>query len=365
MCQYTLKREKMNKKTMTIALVTAVVLSSFVSISLISDNSDAETITVTGVWGDVTVDAPVGKIAIFGTAFAITAVELGFGDRIVMIDTYSLDIVKDYGFEKGYSVTTDTDEIGQKLANGEGGFDKDRDMVVLYGYSYQKTQAEKIRDVYEIKVIALYPQTYDGAIDAVSIIGSLFGISEADNTAAKSMESAKTYYIDELASNGIDTESERVPAVYVSYSAGNFAAGNDSSITAAMIKLAGGKNAASDSSKTGTSYSINAGDVELMGAKVVFLDGNYPDSIAKFRSDMLISDDTKVYQLGKTMNTYASTISDGIAFIASAMYPDVFGELDPVDEGDGIDSMWYIVAAFAALILVAVIVIVIRRSKTV
>jgi ABC-type Fe3+-hydroxamate transport system, periplasmic component len=355
----------MNKKAMTITLVTAIVLSSFVSVSLISDNSDADTVTVTGVWGDVTIDAPVKKIAIFGTAFAITTVELGFGDRIVMVDTYSLDIVSDYGFERGYSVTTDTDEIGQKLANGEGGFDKNCDVVVLYGYSYQKTQAEKIRDTYGIKVLALYPQSYDGAIDTVFTIGKLFGISEANNTAAKSMENAKTYYINELISKGIDTDSEKVPVAYVSYSSGNFSAGNDSSITAAMIRLAGGVNAASDSSKTGTSYPISAGDLELMGAKTIILDGNYPDSIAKFRSEMLVSENIKVYQLGKTMNTYASTISDGIKFIASAMYPEIFGELDPVDEGDNSNSMWYIVAIAAAIILLIAVVLVLRRSKTV
>ena len=356
----------MNNKVIAVALfLTLAVSSMVVFVPSGSDGAVDESFVIKDSWNrDVSFDGPIEKIATFGTAFTVTAAELGFRDRIIMTDAYSLDAVKNLNLSKGYTFSTDIDEIGQKLADGEGGFDKNRDAVVIYGYASYVDGRDKLIG-YGIKnVVGLYPSNYDGAIEVVSTIGKLFGISSGENVPANNMRDSKTYFSDELVANGIVEENEKRAAMYVGYTSSNFSAGNDASFTSSLMKLAGGRNVASDSSKAST-YAIAPGDIELMGAEIVFLDCNYSKSIAEFRNEMHLSSDVKVYKLKENMNTYAPTAYDGISFMASAMYPEIFGSIDDQDEGGLADSMWYIAAIAAAIILIVAIVLVLRRNKTV
>ena len=357
----------MVSKKIVMVLTAILVMSSFmVFVPMSSDETEAADgpFMIKDHWGrEITFDAPIEKIAVFGTAFAATVSDLGYLDSIVMADTYSIAALDDLDLDKGYSFTTEFDAIGQRLNDNEGGFDKDRDAVVIYGYASYEAGRDKLANEYGLKVIGMYPSNFDNTIDCVKTIGKLYGIAENDNSAAKDMERAKTYFTDELSKNGI-TDDKKVPVVYVGYTSSNFTAGNDASFTASLIRLAGGVNAASDSSK-GSSYAIAPGDIELMGAEIVFLDGNYSKSVAEFRSEMHISSDVKIYQLGKTMNTYAPSAYDGIKLMASAMYPDIFGDIDDNGEGFLQDSMWYIVAAICVILLIVVVVIVVRRGKTI
>ena len=278
---------------------------------------------------------PAQKAAVLGLAFSTTLLELDRGDDIVMIDQYSAPSssgVAELNSIPAYPVG-DGQQIAQLLANGTGGFDVNRDVVFLYGYSYHATAIASMEKM-GLKVVTFYPQTYEEGIDMITTIGTVMGHDEKATGIVHSMQETLTYYSDKLDEQGITPES-KVNAIYVSYSGEVLRVGNVNSYSVILMKIAGGVNAADDPSMTGsslTSYQVDNTIFIQLDLDVIFLDPYYAGTPNDFRAEMNIGPDVKIFKLDTVMNQYGPTSQEGIEFMARAMYPHIFGHPDDRSE---------------------------------
>ena len=348
------------KKNNAIAAAIFLALSCMAFVPVAGGTADAaafsEPLVMTDYGGYThTFTEPAQKAASLGVTFTTTLMELGCVDSIVLMDSNSnpsvsgIDGLGSFNPNKFLSTSTEADVIGQRLINGEDGFDKDRDVVFIYNYS--STALNLLRNTYGLKVVSFYPQSYETGKNMVEQMGAIMGKSAKAAELIGSMDDAAHYYTDALTAAGI---TEKAKAVYVSYSSNNLRVGNVNSYSVVLLKLAGGVNPADDTTKTGsalTSYAPDDGLFIQMDIDVIFMDAYAPLTPEEFRTAMNISDNVKIYKLSVVMNQYGPTSLQGIEFMAKAMYPDVFGN----DAGDGLDSMdqddtWIYIAAGAAAI---------------
>jgi ABC-type Fe3+-hydroxamate transport system substrate-binding protein len=307
---------------------------------------------------------PAQKVASLGLSFSTTLLSLGCIDDIVMTDNYSatsssgVSELEDVPF---YPVG-DGQVIAQLLANGLGGFDKDRDVVFLYGYSYHATAIQSM-ETFGIKVVTFYPQTYEMGMDMVTFIGKIMGLDKEAKEMTDKMRAALSYYSETLADHGI-SDASRIKAVYVSYSGGTLRVGNVNSYSVILMKIAGGSNSADNSTMTGsalTSYQVDPTMFIQLKLDVIFLDPYYSGTPDEFRTEMNIGPDVRIYKLDMVMNQYGPTSLDGIEFMAMAMYPYIFGYLDYEESVGGTDdTLIYIAAGGAAVAALSIAYIVFR-----
>jgi len=293
-------------------------------------NADSEDpyFTITNSIGtDVKFREPAQKAAVLGLAFSTTLLELGCGDDIVMIDIYSAPSssgVIELNSIPAYPVG-DGQQIAQLLADGPGGFDVNRDVVFLYGYSYHATAIASMEKM-GLKVVTFYPQTYEEGMDMIATIGTIMGRDEKAADIVNSMQENLTYYSDKLEEHGITSES-KAKAIYVSYSGDVLRVGNVNSYSVILMKIAGGTNAADNPSMTGsalTSYQVDSTIFIQSDLDVIFLDPYYAGTPSDFRAEMNIGPDVKIFKLDMVMNQYGPTSQDGIEFMAQSMYPQIF-----------------------------------------
>jgi len=369
---------KMNKNK-TIVMAVAVLFLAGAAAVFLSDDGGADNSAAAGPLGapgdpyfstvnsigtTVTFDGPAQKVASFGLTFSTTLLALGCIDDIVMIDNYSTTSSSGVAeFEEiPFFPVGDGQVIAQKLADGLGGFDVDRDVVFIYGYSYHATAIQSM-EKFGIKVVTFYPQTYEAGMDMVTSVGKIMGLDKEAKDITDSMKVALTYYSDALEDHGISSGAA-VNAIYVSYSGGILRVGNVNSYSAILMKIAGGVNAAEDLSKIGTaltSYQVDPTIFVQLELNVIFLDPYYTGTPDEFRSEMHIGSSVKIFKLDMIMNQYGPTSLDGIEFMAMAMYPHIFGPLD--DERGSVisdEALIYIAVGGAAVGILSVAYIIFR-----
>jgi ABC-type Fe3+-hydroxamate transport system substrate-binding protein len=355
----------MNMRRTTIA-ATILFAALFILSVPMTGTADAapgfEKITVTNSAGTlVTFDEPAQKVASLGLSFTTTLMGLDRRDDIVMIDNYSAPASSGLAGAEGiaYYPVGDGQMIAQILANGLGGFDRNRDVVFLYGYSYHTTAIQSM-EAFGIKVVTFYPTNYEEGIDMVAKIGAIMGLDSKAADIVRTMRTEAAIYSEVLASSGLD----KIRAAYVSYSGGTLRVGNVNSYSVILIKMAGGINAADDIGKTGsalTSYAVDDTMFIQMNVDVIFLDPYYAGTPDGFRAEKNISKNVKIYKLDMPMNQYGPTSLDGIKYMAKAMYPSVFGTPDQDEGGTAEDHIVYILLASAIASAITVGYVIIRR----
>ncbi|MDR0767482.1 MAG: ABC transporter substrate-binding protein [Methanosarcinales archaeon] len=315
-----------------------------------------EPVTMTNSIGtQVTFNEPAVKVASLGLTFSTTLLALGCSENIILIDNWSESGRS--GIFELESITNrpigDGQEIAQMLANGYGGFDKDRDVIFMYGYSYHSTAIQSM-ETFGLKVVTFYPMTYEQGMDMTKDIGAVMGHNDKAAELVDLMQTTAAFHESELNRHGI---TERANAVYVSFSGGTIRVGNVNSYSVILMKIAGGVNPADDSSMIGsalTSYAVDSTFFIQMDIDVIFLDPFYSGTPDDFRAEMNINNNVKIYKLTPVMNQYGPTSIDGIQFMAKAMYPQVFGALDDQSGSAPANNMIYI--AIAALLVSAIAV---------
>ncbi|MDR0334884.1 MAG: ABC transporter substrate-binding protein [Methanomassiliicoccaceae archaeon] len=314
----------------------------------------------------VTFTEPAQKVASLGLSFTTTLMELGCIDKLVMIDNYSAPAssgVSELASIPSYPVSTG-EQIGQLLANGDGGFDKNRDVVFIYGYSYHAA-AIAAMELLGLKVVTFYPTNYEMGMGMVTSIGAIMGLNEKASGIVSKMQTALTYYQGMLASNSISSPDSKVRAVYVSYSGGTLKVGNVNSYSVTLLKIAGGINPADNDTLTGsalTSYAVDDSMFLQLNIDVIFLDPYYTGTPGEFRTEKNLGSTVKIYKLSMSMNQYGPASLEGMRFMAQAMYPDIFdasewGQDDTVPE----NYVLYIAIVSILVSAVAVAYVVFRR----
>ncbi|MCL2862683.1 MAG: ABC transporter substrate-binding protein [Methanimicrococcus sp.] len=325
---------------------------------------------VNSIGTTVTFEEPAQKAASLGISFTTTLLALDCGDGIVLIDQYSAYSNSGISELETHPVSSHSypvgngEQIAQLLADGLGGFDKTRDVVFIYGYSYH-ANAIRSMEALGLKVVTFYPTTYDEGVEMVTDIGAIMGKNEKAADITQEMQSAAAFYSQTLEENGIAGDL-KAKAVYVSYSGGNMRIGNVNSYSVILLKIAGGVNPADDANMIGSaliSYGIDDTALIQLNPDVIFLDPNYSGTAEEFRVEKNLKDSVRIYKLSMVMNQYGPTSADGLAFMAQAMYPDIFGALEDDEraaEKAG-NTLLYALAICALLAIIAVAYVMFRR----
>jgi hypothetical protein len=230
-------------------------------------------------------------------------------------------------------------------------WNKTTDVIFGYGYSYLSPTWTELEG-YGFHVITFYPISYDGIVQVVVDIESVVG---ADHGVSEQMGYVKTYIGETLNANGINEASEKVKALYASYSGNTLKLGNGGSVTVDFINYAGGNNVANDTTKTVPTYSADLPAILQLSPEYVLLDGYYTGSAADF-SQLIGNDSIIVYKMDKSWNSYCPDAMIGLWTIASLFYPEYFsGDVptipvvpDPPTDLSAVSSDGYVTLSWTA-----------------
>jgi ABC-type Fe3+-hydroxamate transport system substrate-binding protein len=355
----------MLKKIFSI-LAVAVLLVTALPFAIAEESGD---ITITDSRGETTtLTQPATHVAAFGAFATNTLVDIGYLGTAVIFDASSAyeksGIVEVQNYSADMFVTVSSankDAVVQKMLYlvDNGTWNKTTDVIFGYGYqSYNAMWTELEADGFN--VITFYPSSYDGIVQVVADIESVVG---ADHSVSEQMIYVKTYIEDTLEENGINETSEKVTAVYASYSSNTLKLGNGGSVTVDFINYAGGNNVANNSDKATPSYSVDFSAILQLSPEYVLVDGYYTGSAADF-SDLIGDSSISVYKMNKTWNSYCPDAMTGLWTIACLFYPDYFvGDIpmEAADSGDNDNTMLYVGVGVCVVVVAAAAVVVMRK----
>lgn len=361
----------MNKIHVILALI--LILSAFSGTCLPTRAADAsgDQISITDSRGITTnLSQPAEHYASFGAFATNTLVDLGFLNAVVIFDSYSefskSEIPEMENMSANMFITvssTNKDLVVQKMLElvDDGTWNKTTDVIFGYGYSYLSTLWTELEG-YGFHVITFYPNSYDGIVQVVEDIETVVG---ADHSVSEHMIYVKTYIAQTLEEKGITNSSEKIKALYVSYSSTTLKLANNGSVTVDFINFAGGINVAEDSSKTSPTYSTDLTAILQLNPTFVLLDGYYPGTAEEFSAD-IGNNDITVYKMNKSWNSYCPDATEGLWVVACLFYPDIFQGEMPVKAAEPVDNTLIYVAAIsvvAALVVVSVLVIKMKAKR--
>ena len=313
---------------------------------------------------------PAVHVAAFGAFATNTLVDIGQLEKAVIFDASSeysksgIEEVKNYSADLFITVSSANKDMVVQTMLGlvdNGTWNKTTDVIFGYGYSYLNTVWTELEG-YGFQVITFYPNSYDGIVQVVEDIETVVG---ADHAVSENMAYVKSYIGDTLLENGINETSEKVTAVYVSYSSSVYKLGNGGSVTVDFINFAGGNNVANDTSKAIPTYAVDLTAIVQLSPEYVLLDGYFTGSAEDF-SDLLGDDSIQVYKMNKTWNTYSPDAAVGLWTVASLFYPQYFeGEVpvEPSDDQDDNTVLYLVVGAVVVLVAVVAVVLLRRGNK--
>jgi len=362
-----MKFQRLLAMMMVLALLTVAI-----PVATQADTANDVAISITDSRGVTTnLTGPAVHVASFGAFATNTLVDIGMLDKAVIFDAGSefnkSAIPEMAGVSPDLFVTVSSsnkDMVVQTMLDlvDNGKWNISSDVVLGYGYSYLSTVWADLQG-YNFKVVTFYPNSYDGIVQVVEDIETLTG---ANHSVSAQMIFVKDHIAQTLEDNGIDNDTERVTALYVSYSSETLKIGNNGSVTVDFINYAGGVNLGEDPDKKVPTYTADFSAILLLEPEFVLLDGYYAGSADEFKT-MINNDDIIVYKLNKSWNSYCPDATEGLWTVACLFYPDYFeGEL-PVDIGDGgeVDqdnTMIYAVVGIL-VIVVAIAAILLTRRK--
>ena len=335
-----------------------------------SVKAEGAAISVTDSRGVTTTLAqPATHVAAFGAFVTNTLVDIGFLNTAIILDASSsygksgIVEVQNYSADRFVTVSsTNKDMVIQTMLHlaDNSTWNKTTDVIIGYGYSTLSTMWSELQQN-GFHVITFYPNSYDGIVKVVSDIESVVG---ANHSVSQRMSYVKTYISETLNEHGINQTSEKIKALYASYSANTLRLGNGGSVTVDFINFAGGNNVANDTSKGVPTYEGSFSAILQLSPKYVLLDGYYSGSAAEF-SQLIGNDSIVVFKMDKSWNTYCPDAAIGLWTIASLFYPQYFSGNTPIVPAapQSNDYTIPIVVGVGAIVVVATLVIALRRRN--
>ncbi|MFA5311855.1 MAG: hypothetical protein WC375_00890 [Methanomassiliicoccales archaeon] len=314
-----------------------------------------------------TLNQPATHVASFGAFATSTLVDIGCLDKAIIFDASSAYVksgivdMQNYSDDKFVTVSSgNKDLVVQTMLELEddGYWNKTTDVIFGYGYSYLNIMWTELQDL-GFHVVTFYPNSYDGIVEVVSDIETVVG---ADHSVSEQMTYVKTYIAETLLENGINDSSEKVPALYASFSSNVLRLGNGGSIAVDFINLAGGFNVANDTEKSVPTYSVDYTAIVQLAPDIVLLDGYYTGSADDF-SDNLGNGGITVYKMNKTWNSYCPDATTGLWTVACWFYPEYFvGDIpveEPEEEAD--NTMLYVGIGVGVVVIATAAIFLMRK----
>lgn len=348
-----------------VVLAAAVLLASAVPVVA----QDSTEIAITDSRGvTTTLPGPADHVAAFGAFATTTLIEIGYLDKAVIFDATSafaksgIVEVQNISADKFVTVSaTNKDQVVQKMLAlvDSGEWNVSKDVIFGYGYSYLNPVWDLLAS-HGFHIITFYPNSYDGIAQVVKDIETVVG---SDHTISDQMAYVKHYINDVLVNNGVNETSEKVTAVYMSYSSNVWKMGNGGSVTVDFINYAGGNNIGNNSAKAIPTYSVDLTAVVQLNPEYVLLDGYYSGSAEDF-SALLADSTVHVYKLNKTWNSYCPDAMDGLWTVACLFYPQYFNGTAPVaSTSTSTDNTMLYVAVGAVVVVGAVAAVFLMRGR--
>jgi len=303
-----------------VGIVAATVLLSVVGLVVIADQDD-------GLEGDIvmvddrgkvhTFDKHPERIASLGKPFTNILIEIGAGESLVAVDSWSEDFVDDYP-----DVDLSNLSIDESIFNldPETVLKAEPDVVLTYDYGWGAADNIAGLESLDLKVLAYDPGSYGEVIDLVSKLGELSG--KTDEAKDRMAFMAKTKIDIETAVEDIDDEDK--PKVY--FELANGKAVNYGRVTDSMIELAGGINIARNESAPSTYAPADESLVISWDVDIIIVEEKHPMSKSELLTayDNPSSDEAEVYRLTHGYNTYDLNLVKGLIQIAEYLHPDLF-----------------------------------------
>jgi len=308
----------MNTKILAV-MVFLVLVASMAGILLVGDNdaaADGDFIIVDDRGIEFTFNSSFTKIASLGKPFTQILFELGAGDKIVSVDTYSLDLNTTY---------PDIDNktwVGGSIfgLNAESVLATNPDVVITYAYtSTSVTTRIAAMEALGMTVLAFYPKSYNDVITLIEKLGILSGETDKATELAGQMEDVRNEVV--LTVAGLPQ-----PRVYFELWTYGESTVNIGSVTHSLIVMAGGINVAQNAAIGSTTYKPTAETVISWNPDIIIVE----DRHSKTNQQILDlygnpdGDDPQVYRFTMGYNTYDLNLMYGLMEMAEYLHPGLF-----------------------------------------
>lgn len=309
----------MNGKIVVLFVVLVVVFSAVTFLTLGNDNATADgDITVVDDRGvSYTFNTSIDRIASLGKPFTQIFLEIGAGERIVAVDTYSLDFNNTHP-------ELDALWVGGSIfgLNVEEVVSKSPDVVVTYNYLSQSVR-DRIAalEALGIPVLAFNPQSYNDVVQLVVKLGTMSG--ENDRAMELSNQMIETRNQVALTVAGLGANEK--PRVYFELWTYGESTVNIGSVSHVLIEMAGGINVATNAALPST-YDPNIDTVLSWHPDIIIVEEQHSLSNAEIVAQYGVEgqDPPAVYRFTKGYNTYDLNLMFGLMEMAEYLHPDLF-----------------------------------------
>ena len=357
-------------KTKAKVLMTAALFMMTAAFILIpqSEISAASGFTVTdGEGTEFRYEAPSEKVMTVGKGLSATVIEIGYIDKILVCDSYSVAPTAEAVYDDLKKMVADGIVAGGGNIYSAGkaqliidivyatenkGFDKAKDTVFITGGStYTTPIVSELRGLgYEKVLLWTDIPTYEDMMDYVDVVSKV--VSGSTEGKAEQMRYVAKQITETLGSR------EKVNAFYVTYSSGVFKVGNTGSLATSMILAAGGNAITIDDSKAKPTYETSL--PILIGAygtdTIVFVDSVIVSNATNMNNLRTELPGVTLVPLESLWNNFDPDSMVGVWTMASAMYPDLFsGDVPTIPVDDGPDMIVYVIAAAVAVVAICAI----------
>ena len=362
----------MNTKTM-LAIAFAILAACIVTLPT-SDAGGGFEIT-DGTGKTFAYDGAAERIALNGSAVALTVAQAGAVEKIAAVDKYSTYEYTKYADLKNLDAadlgsfygSTNHDYIVTTLVKmvEEGKFAKD-DTVILTSYTSNKDLRDKLESHGFSKVLVW--NTIDDYSQLVKMVEDVSKIATGGIPASVEKMKEKVAAVEKKAAE--HSGSDRPKALYVWYYNKEFQIGN-LGIMKSMLDVCKADNIGYDPSNPEYRYGDAATVVKLLENDkdaVVFVSNSYFSSgrsLDNFYDEVFKGDRSiKAVAMGLQWNNWCPESADGLTAIADALYPDVPPQPEPEPEKKGFDIDMRIVGIIiVGLLFIAAGVALMFRGK--
>jgi len=303
-----------------VGIVVAVMLLSVMGLLLVADQDDGATgeFVVVDDRGELyRFDEPAERITSLAKPLTQILIEIGAGDKLVGVDTFSVDLQDDYPGIDLEDISLGASAWG---VNAETVLATEPDVVLIYNYG-SLANIIKTMEGLGLKVLAFTPESYGAVYELVGKMGDLSGKTDEAADAMELMASTKTT-IDEAVK---DMDEKDKPRVYFELGTGTHNTVNQGSITDVLISMAGGVNAARNETM-GSHYKPSKETVVSWDVDIIIVEEKHPESDANLvaKYDNPSSPEPEIFRLTHGYNTYDLNLVKGLMQMAEYLHPDLF-----------------------------------------
>ncbi len=342
---------------------------------------DSGTFEVTdGTGRTFTFDGPSEHIVTCGTGVTITVADCGAVDKLVGVDKYSTyeytgyEQLKDMHAEdlQSFYGTGNHEYIEIELLNmvsdGTMNFD---DAILLTSYSANEQLRERLEGVGFTHILVWMDSDIETFSDMAQFVNDVSMIATGSISGGAAEMNENISYVESVAAT--IPEDEVADALIVWYSSSYGIGITNVGIASSMLDACNANNIGLKND--GSAYWGDLSDVikllEEHPGTVVFLNASWASAgytVDDFKANLgSHADDYTFVQMGALWNNWCPESADGLLSMASALYPEYFGEYDGGSSGgsDDDDSLiWWAVAIIIVIIIIIILAWYLYRQRT-